>query len=93
MDAADILPNFRGCALHDFWEAYLNELSLSQPPRPIKEPKANAQSLPHLREYRLDAQILVDLGIQKIRLLVSQPKTVVGLEDYSLRIVEQVRLE
>jgi len=60
---------------------------------PMKEPKADTQSLPHLREYGLGAQILVDLGIQKIRLLVSQPKTVVGLEGYGLQIVEQVRLE
>ena len=60
---------------------------------PMKGPKSNRKAPPHLREYGLGAQILVDLGIQKIRLLTSQPKTVVGLEGYGLRIVEQVKLD
>lgn len=43
-----------------------------------------------LREYGLGAQILVDLGVQKIRLLTNNPKKVVGLDGYGLEIVEQV---
>jgi 3,4-dihydroxy 2-butanone 4-phosphate synthase/GTP cyclohydrolase II len=43
-----------------------------------------------LREYGLGAQILVDLGIRKIRLLTNNPKKVVGLDGYGLEIVEQV---
>jgi 3,4-dihydroxy 2-butanone 4-phosphate synthase/GTP cyclohydrolase II len=43
-----------------------------------------------LREYGLGAQILVDLGLKKIRLLTNNPKKVVGLEGYGLEIVEQV---
>jgi 3,4-dihydroxy 2-butanone 4-phosphate synthase / GTP cyclohydrolase II len=43
-----------------------------------------------LREYGLGAQILVDLGVKKIRLLTNNPKKVVGLEGYGLEIVEQV---
>lgn len=43
-----------------------------------------------LREYGLGAQILVDLGLKKIRLLTNNPKKVVGLDGYGLEIVEQV---
>ena len=43
-----------------------------------------------LRDYGLGAQILADLGIQKIRLLTNNPRKVVGLEAYDLQIVEQL---
>ena len=43
-----------------------------------------------LREYGLGAQILVDLGLKKIRLLTNNPKKLIGLEGYGLEIVEQV---
>jgi 3,4-dihydroxy 2-butanone 4-phosphate synthase/GTP cyclohydrolase II len=43
-----------------------------------------------LREYGLGAQILVDLGLKTIRLLTNNPKKVVGLGGYGLKIVEQV---
>ena len=43
-----------------------------------------------LREYGLGAQILVDLGLKTIRLLTNNPRKVVGLEGYGLKIVEQV---
>jgi 3,4-dihydroxy 2-butanone 4-phosphate synthase/GTP cyclohydrolase II len=43
-----------------------------------------------LREYGLGAQILSDLGLKTIRLLTNNPKKVVGLEGYGLKIVEQV---
>jgi 3,4-dihydroxy 2-butanone 4-phosphate synthase / GTP cyclohydrolase II len=43
-----------------------------------------------LREYGLGAQILADLGLERIRLLTNNPKKVVGLEGYGLEIVEQV---
>ncbi|TAK97599.1 MAG: bifunctional 3,4-dihydroxy-2-butanone-4-phosphate synthase/GTP cyclohydrolase II [Verrucomicrobia bacterium] len=46
-----------------------------------------------LREYGLGAQILVDLGLHKIRLLTNNPKKVVGLEGYGLKIVEQVPIK
>jgi 3,4-dihydroxy 2-butanone 4-phosphate synthase/GTP cyclohydrolase II len=45
---------------------------------------------PDLREYGLGAQILVDLGLRRIRLLTNNPKKVVGLEGFGLEIVEQV---
>ncbi len=41
-----------------------------------------------LRDYGIGAQILVDLGLNNIRLLTNNPKKVVGLEGYGLRVVE-----
>jgi 3,4-dihydroxy 2-butanone 4-phosphate synthase/GTP cyclohydrolase II len=43
-----------------------------------------------LREYGLGAQILSDLGLKTIRLLTNNPKKVVGLEGYGLKITQQV---
>lgn len=46
-----------------------------------------------LRHYGIGAQILCDLGIHQIRLLTNNPKKVVGLEGYGLRIVERVAIQ
>jgi 3,4-dihydroxy 2-butanone 4-phosphate synthase/GTP cyclohydrolase II len=46
-----------------------------------------------LRDYGIGAQILVDLGLSSIRLLTNNPKKIVGLEGYGLRIVDQVPIE
>jgi 3,4-dihydroxy 2-butanone 4-phosphate synthase/GTP cyclohydrolase II len=48
---------------------------------------------PDLRHYGIGAQILVDLGVRDIRLLTNNPKKVVGLEGYDLRIVERVPIQ
>ncbi len=45
-----------------------------------------------LRGYGIGAQILADLGLHKIRLLTNNPKKVIGLESYGLKIVETVSL-
>ena len=46
-----------------------------------------------LREYGLGAQILCDLGLKTIRLLTNNPKKVVGLEGYGLKITQQVPIK
>jgi 3,4-dihydroxy 2-butanone 4-phosphate synthase/GTP cyclohydrolase II len=46
-----------------------------------------------LREYGIGAQILVDLGIHKMRLLTNNPKKVIGLEAYGLEIEEIVPIK
>ena len=47
---------------------------------------------PDLRDYGIGAQILADIGLHNIRLLTNNPKKVVGLESYGLKIVETVPL-
>ncbi len=46
-----------------------------------------------LRDYGIGAQILVDLGARKLRLITNNPKKVVGLTGYGLEIVERIPLE
>lgn len=46
-----------------------------------------------LRDYGIGAQILVDLGIKEMRLLTNNPRKVIGLEGYGLKIAERVPLE
>jgi 3,4-dihydroxy 2-butanone 4-phosphate synthase / GTP cyclohydrolase II len=48
---------------------------------------------PDLRDYGIGAQILLDLGLRSIRVLTNNPKKLVGLEGYGLRVGEGVRLE
>lgn len=46
-----------------------------------------------LRDYGIGAQILVDLGIHKMRLMTNNPKKIRGLEGYNLEVVERVSIE
>jgi len=46
-----------------------------------------------LRDYGIGAQILVDLGLGSIRLLTNNPKKIVGLEGYGLRVSDQIPIQ
>ncbi|MFQ5442031.1 MAG: bifunctional 3,4-dihydroxy-2-butanone-4-phosphate synthase/GTP cyclohydrolase II [Thermodesulfobacteriota bacterium] len=46
-----------------------------------------------LRDYGIGAQILLDLGVRKMRMITNNPKKIVGLEGYGLEITERVPIE
>lgn len=48
---------------------------------------------PDLRDYGIGAQILVDLGVRKMRLMTNNPKKIKGLEGYQLEVTERVAIE
>jgi 3,4-dihydroxy 2-butanone 4-phosphate synthase/GTP cyclohydrolase II len=45
---------------------------------------------PDLRDYGIGAQILAELGLHEVRLLTNNPKKVIGLEGYGLKVVETI---
>ena len=46
-----------------------------------------------MRNYGIGAQVLVDLGVKKMRLLTNNPKKMIGLDGYGLSILEQIPIE
>lgn len=46
-----------------------------------------------LRDYGIGAQILVDLGIDKIKLMTNNPRKIAGLEGYGLEVVQRIPIE
>jgi 3,4-dihydroxy 2-butanone 4-phosphate synthase/GTP cyclohydrolase II len=46
-----------------------------------------------LRDYGIGAQILADLGVKNIELLTNNPKKVIGLEGYGIKIIRRVPIE
>ena len=43
-----------------------------------------------LRDYGIGAQILCDLGLSSVRLLTNNPKKIIGLEGYGLKVTKQI---
>jgi len=43
-----------------------------------------------LRDYGLGAQVLLDLGVRRIRLMTNNPRKIVGLSGYGLEVVERI---
>ncbi|HNP81148.1 MAG TPA: bifunctional 3,4-dihydroxy-2-butanone-4-phosphate synthase/GTP cyclohydrolase II [Nitrospira sp.] len=48
---------------------------------------------PDLRTYGVGAQILVDLGLHTIKVMTNNPRKIVGIEGYGLKVVERVPIE
>jgi len=46
-----------------------------------------------LRDYGIGAQILRDLGVAKMRLITNNPKKIIGLEGYGIKVVDRVPLQ
>jgi 3,4-dihydroxy 2-butanone 4-phosphate synthase / GTP cyclohydrolase II len=49
--------------------------------------------MPDLRHYGIGAQVLVNLGVKKMKILTNNPKKMVGLQGYGLEVVEQIPIE
>jgi len=48
---------------------------------------------PDLRDYGVGAQILVALGVKKMRIMTNNPKKIIGLEGYDLTVTRRVPIE
>lgn len=48
---------------------------------------------PDLREYGIGAQMLADLGLSTIRILTNNPRKIVGIEGYGLKVAERVPIQ
>jgi 3,4-dihydroxy 2-butanone 4-phosphate synthase/GTP cyclohydrolase II len=46
-----------------------------------------------LRDYGVGAQILVSLGVRKMRLMTNNPKKIIGLDGYGLEVIDRVPIE
>lgn len=78
----------RGIGLHNKLKAY----ELQDNGKDTVEANEELGFKPDLRDYGIGAQILMDLGVQQLRVLTNNPKKIIGLDGFPLEIVDRVAI-
>lgn len=78
----------RGIGLRAKMEAY----NLQEKGRDTVDANVELGYKADLREYGIGAQIIRDLGLQKIRIMTNNPKKIVGIKGFGLEVVDRVSL-
>jgi 3,4-dihydroxy 2-butanone 4-phosphate synthase/GTP cyclohydrolase II len=74
-------------------EAKIKAYALQERGRDTVEANAELGYPADLRDYGIGAQILVSLGVRKMRLMTNNPRKIVGLGAYGLEVVERIPIE